>query len=102
MHFSSLFKEQITDSIQPIKCSPTNSIYPLDKVIRSLNSWDQYNKFEVEFYNCISFYVDKRQTSNFDLELHVNYILELGLCVPAYGKTWTGVEWTGFVKHGLD
>ena len=24
------------------------------------------------------------------------------LNIMAYGKTWTGVEWTGFVKHGLD
>ena len=26
----------------------------------------------------------------------------MGHNFPAYGKIWTGLEWTGFVKHGLD
>ena len=36
-----LFVQRADNSIQWIKCRPTNTFYPLDKVIRSLNSWGQ-------------------------------------------------------------
>ena len=32
----------------------------------------------------------------------IDFLIQLHMFVSAYCKTWSGVEWSGFVKHGVD